>query len=478
MNYDLVVRGGQIATAADVFVADIGIKHGKVAAIAADLPKGAQEIDARGRIVTPGGIDSHCHIEQKSSTGLMSADDFLTGTRSALAGGTTTVVSFAAQHRGDSVRKVVQEYHARAEAKAMIDYSFHLIISDPTEQVLGQELPALIRDGYTSFKIYMTYDALKVSDSQMLDILDVARRDGAFVMVHAENHDAMMWRANKLICQGLTAPKYHAVSRPQAVEREATHRAIALSELASTPLLIVHVSGAEAIEEIRRAQARGVKIYAETCPQYLFLSEEDLDKPGMEGAKCMCSPPPRDKANQEKVWAALQQGVFEVFSSDHSPARYNDPNGKLKFGMKATFKQIANGVPGLEVRLPLLFSEGVMKGRLTLQQFVALTATNAAKLYGLYPTKGSIVVGGDADLVIWDPTRKVTLSQSIMHDAMDYTPYEGRELTGYVATTVSRGEIVWHDGQVTAQPGRGRFLARATSPAIAPIAGTPMPGLS
>jgi dihydropyrimidinase len=467
-EFDLVVRGGTVATAADVFKADIGIRGGRVAALGEGLPKGAEEIDAGGKLVLPGGIDSHCHIEQRTSTGLISADDFYSGTVSAACGGTTTILPFAAQHRGMSVREVVKQYHAAAGPKAVIDYGFHLIVTDPTEQVVGQELPALIKDGYTSFKVYLTYDALKVSDAQLLDVLDVARREQAMVMVHAENHDAMMWRATRLVCEGLTAPKYHAVSRPQPVEREATHRAIALAELAESPVLIVHVSGAEAIEQIRWAQARGNKVYAETCPQYLFLSEEDLDKPGLEGAKCMCSPPPRDKANQEKVWQALAGGVFEVFSSDHSPFRFNDPEGKMKFGLNATFKQIANGVPGLELRLPLLFSEGVRTGRITLQQFVALTATNHARLYGLYPRKGSIVVGGDADLAIWDPELTQTVTQSMLHDAMDYTPYEGRVVTGWPVITLSRGTAVWRDGKVHAQRGRGEFISRGTSSAFRP----------
>ena len=468
-EYDLVVRGGKVATASDVVIADIGVKAGKIAALGEGLARGTEEIDARGRIVTPGGIDSHCHVEQLSSNGLLTADDFYSGTLSAACGGTTTIISFAAQHRGMSVRQVVKDYHAAATPKAVIDYSFHLIISDPTEQVLGQELPALIRDGYTSFKIYMTYDALKLSDHQILEVLDLARREGAMVMVHAENHDCMMWKANKLICEGKTAPKYHAVAKPSAIEREATHRVISLSEVADCPILIVHVSGDEAIQQIRWAQSRGMKVLAETCPQYLFLTEDDLDKPGFEGAKCMCSPPPRDKANQEKVWAALEQGVFTVFSSDHAPYRM-DESGKLKFGPRAHFKQIANGIPGLELRLPLLFSEGVNKGRITLEQFVALTSTNAAKLYGLYPTKGSIAVGCDADIVVWDAERKVKITQSMLHDAMDYTPYEGREITGYPDITISRGEVVWRDGRPHGKRGRGRYHTRGRSPVMEPFA--------
>ncbi|MEX2454215.1 MAG: dihydropyrimidinase [Rhodospirillaceae bacterium] len=465
-SYDLVVRGGRVATASDVFMADIGIRGGRIAALGDGLDAGAEEIDAGGRLVTPGGVDSHCHVEQVSSTGIWTADDWFTATRSAACGGTTTILPFACQHRGQSLRDVVQDYHDRAGPKACVDYAFHLIVSDPTAQVLGQELPALIRDGYTSFKIYLTYDALKLSDRQFLDVLAVARRDGAMVMVHAENNDMILWMAERLIAAGLTAPKYHATARPMLVEREATHRTIALAELVDVPVLIVHVSGAEAIDQIRWAQARGLKVFAETCPQYLFLTEADLDRPGLEGAKHMCSPPPRDAANQEIVWNALAEGVFEVFSSDHAPYRFDDPEGKLKAGPNAHFKQIANGVPGLEVRLPLLMSEGVRGGRISLCDFVALTSTNAAKLYGLYPKKGTIAVGGDADLVIWDETREVTISQSLMHDAMDYTPYEGRTVTGWPDITLLRGRPVWRDRAFAGEAGGGRFHECARPPAL------------
>lgn len=464
--FDLVIRNGHVATSADEFDTDIGITDGKIAAIAQGIDSGAEEIDAGGKLITPGGVDSHCHVEQISSNGVWTADDWFTATRSAACGGTTTIIPFACQHRGDSLRDVVQTYHEMAGPKAVIDYAFHLIVSDPTAQVLGQELPALIKDGYTSFKIYLTYDALMLTDRQFLDVLAVARRDGAMVMVHAENNDMIAWMAERLLQAGLRAPKFHAVARPMLVEREATHRSIALAELVDVPILIVHVSGAEAIEQIRWARDRGLKVYAETCPQYLFLTADGLDKPGLEGAKHMCSPPPRDKANQEIVWRALQDGVFEVVSSDHAPYRFDDPEGKLKAGPDPHFKQIANGVPGLEVRMPLLYSEGVGKGRLSLQEFIALTATNAAKLYGLHPRKGDIVLGGDADMVIWDTDRHVVISQSLMHDNMDYTPYEGIEVTGWPETTLSRGRMVWRNGEFSAEPGSGIFYKCDEPPAL------------
>lgn len=466
-DYDLVIRNGTVATATDTVRCDIGIRDGRVLTLGEGLAAGAQEVDASGHLVLPGGVDSHCHIEQRSSTGIMCADDFYTATVSAVFGGTTTVIPFAAQHRGESLRQVVKEYHACAGPKAVIDYAFHLIITDPTEHVLGQELPALIRDGYTSFKVYMTYDRLKLSDHQMLDTLALARREGALVMVHAENHDMIKWLADRLIERGLGAPRFHAISHARVAEGEATGRAIALAELLDAPLLIVHVSSGEAIDAIRSAQTRGLRIYGETCPQYLFLTAADMEKPGVEGAKFCCSPPPRDEAAQEAVWRGLQNGTFQVFSSDHAPYRF-DASGKLPKGDKTTFKEMANGVPGLELRLPLLFSEGVCRGRIDLNAFVALTATNHAKLYGLHPRKGTIAVGADADIAIWDPDREVVVTSEMIHDNVGYTPYEGRRLTGWPITVISRGRIVVKDGHLAAERGSGRFLPCAQSDAARP----------
>ena len=266
------------------------------------------------------------------------------------------------------------------------------------------------------------------------------------------------WLTEQLEAAGLTAPRYHATSRPAAVEREATHRAISLGEIVGVPILLVHVSARDAIEQIRWAQGRGLPVYAETCPQYLFLTEDDLARPGFEGAKCLCSPPPRDKANQEFVWQGLRGGVFQVFSSDHAPSRYDDPKGKKIRGSDAPFRYVPNGVPGIETRLPLLFSAGVIEGRLDLTTFVALTATNPARLYGLYPRKGTLAIGADADIVIWDPARIDTITNDRLHHAVDFTPYEGMRITGWPEITISRGEIVVRDGAVVGAPGRGEFL--------------------
>lgn len=456
-QFDLVIRNGTVATASDIMQCDVGIKDGKVVMLGRELPAGKKDIDATGKLVLPGGVDAHCHLDQPMEEGLKMADDFESGSISAACGGTTTVIPFAAQAKGQSLRAAVEDYHRRAEGKAVIDYAFHMIVSDPSEQVIKHELPQLVKEGYTSFKIYMTYDDLKLNDRQILELLALARREGAMVMVHAENADCIGWLTEQLEEAGLTAPKYHATSRPMLVEREATHRAIALSELVDVPILIVHVSGQEAIEQIRWAHGHGLRIYAETCPQYLVLTADNLDD-GYHGAKCVCSPPPRDKANQQHVWDGLASGLFTVFSSDHAPFRYDDPEGKKPGGKEVPFRYIPNGTPGLETRMPILFSEGVGKGRIDLNRFVALTATDPAKMYGLYPRKGTIAIGSDADIAIWDPHKEVTVTNAMLHHNVDYTPYEGMHLTGWPEMTISRGELVWDGENVLGKAGRGQFL--------------------
>jgi dihydropyrimidinase len=456
---DLVVRNALVATASDTFHCDIGIKDGCIVQLGRGLPAGQREIDAAGRVVTPGGVDAHCHLDQPMEPPARMADDFESGTRSAACGGTTTVIPFAAQHKGQSLRAAVEDYHRRAEGKAHVDYAFHLIVSDPTPQVLTEELPALIREGYTSFKIYMTYDDLKLNDGQILDVLDVARQHGAMAMVHAENADCIEWLTRRLEAGGRTSPRFHAHSRPMLVEREATHRALALAELVDVPILIVHVSGREAVEQIRTARSHGLKVFAETCPQYLFLTADDLGiDDSYKGAQCICSPPPRDKRNQQVIWDGLADGLFTIFSSDHAPFKYDAPEGKKPDGEEVAFRHIPNGIPGLETRLPLLYSEGVLGGRITLNQFVELTSTNPAKAYGLHPQKGTIAIGSDADLVIWDE-RPVTIRNAELHHEVDYTPYEGIKLQAWPALTLASGEVVWDGQAFKPRLGKGRFLA-------------------
>src|SRR6187397_680917 len=471
MTFDTIIRGGTIATAADTFSCDIGITGGTITALGTNLGDASEIVDASGKLVLPGGIDSHVHLSQPSGPGITMADDFESGTRAAAFGGNTMVLPFAVQQKGESLREVVKQYHAKADGNCYVDVSFHLIIADATDRVLGQELPALVEDGYTSFKVFMTYEGMALSDMEMLNVMSVARETGALVMVHAENYDAIRFLTDRLERAGKTAPRFHGVSRPIPVEREATHRAISLAELVDVPIMIVHVSNGEAMEEIRRAQQRGLKIYGETCPQYLVLTEKDMDGLNMEGARYVCSPPPRDEKSQKECWAGLEQHVFSLFSSDHCPFRYDDPQGKLNPKGRTSFRGVPNGIPGVETRLPILFSEGVVKGRITLEQFVALTSTNHAKMYGLYPKKGSIAVGADADLVIWDPKRKETIRQEILHHGADYPPWEGFEVTGWPLKTILRGRLVFDQGEVLGRPGDGQFLNRALSPYAVPRGG-------
>ena len=314
--------------------------------------------------------------------------------------------------------------------------------------------------GYPSFKVFMTYDDLVLTDRQLLEVFSVAREHGALVMVHAEGYDQIKFMTDRLEREGKTHSYYHAESRPELVEREATHRAISHAELIGIPIMIVHVSGREAMEQIQWARGRGMKIYAETCPQYLVLTADDLKGLNMDmsGAKYVCSPPPRDRASQDAIWRGLEGGVFQTFSSDHCPFRFDDEAGKKHPKARTSFRWVPNGIPGVAARLPILFSEGVAKGRITLSEFVALTSTNHAKMYGLYPRKGSIMIGADADIVLWDADKKVTLTQDLMQHGSDYTPYEGMEVTGWPIKTLLRGELIADEGRIVGAPGMGQFL--------------------
>jgi dihydropyrimidinase len=455
MEFDLVVAGGTVVTAAEQFRADVGIRDGRVAALGTGLA-GQRTIDAGGLLVMPGGVDSHCHIEQLRAGGDADEETWETGSRAALAGGTTSVVSFSTQFKGRPIGPPRAEYRRRA-GRAMVDHAFHQIVTDPTEAVLA-ELPAIVAGGVRSLKVFLTYDPLRLDDRQYLQVLAAARRLGCIVTVHCENYDAIGWMTEALLAAGLTAPKYHAWSRPPVVEREATHRAIALAELVDTPIQIFHVSCPEAAEEVARAQRAGLKVWAETCPQYFVLSAADMDRPGFEGAKFMCSPAPRDAAATAGLWDAIRMGTIDVVSSDHSGWSYGGDRGKRINGEDAPFRDIPNGVPGLAARLPIVFSEGVAKGRIGASDFVRLVSTRPAEIFGLHPRKGSIMPGADADLVLWDPERRVTITQALMQQAIDYTPYEGLEVTGWPVATLLRGQVAMQDGRVQAQPGSGQYL--------------------
>lgn len=472
-DFDLAIRGGTVITASDTIRCDVGVSGGRISALADRITSAARTIDARGLYVMPGGVDSHVHLDQYSGPDVVMADGFESGSRSAAAGGNTTIIPFAMQIKGTSLRACVSDYHKKAEGKALIDYGFHLVISDPTPTVLNQELPALIEDGCTSFKVFMTYDDLVLNDRQLLDVFSVARREGALVMVHAEGYDSIKFLAEKLEAEGRTAPYYHAVSRPEIVEREAAHRAISHAELTDVPIMIVHVSGREAMEQIQWAKARGLKVYAETCTQYITLTAKDLEGLNMDmtGAKYVCSPPPRDAESQKAIWEGIRTGVFTTFSSDHCPFYYDHPKGKLNAKARTSFRWVPNGIPGVETRMPILWSEGVAKGRITANDFVALTSTNHAKMYGLYPRKGTIAPGADADIVLWDPKRREIIRQDILHHGSDYTPWEGFKVKGYPVMTILRGRPVMEEGKILGAPGDGVFLKRAKSPYAVPRGG-------
>ena len=473
--FDMVIRGGTVVTASDTARADIGIQNGRIAALGLDLERGSKEIDATGLLVMPGGIDSHVHLAQPAFGGPAMADGFETGTRSAIAGGNTTVLPFALQGRGESLRQAVEGYHKEADGQSYCDYGFHMIVANPSAATLGQDLPALVASGYTSLKVFMTYDDLVLNDREILEVFDAAGECGALVMVHCEGYDAIRFMTEKLERSGRMAPYYHAVSRPQSVEREAAHRAISHAELTGVPIMIVHVSGREAMEQIRWAQSRGLRIMGETCTQYVSLTAEDLKGLNMDetGSKYVCSPPPRDQQSWEAIWNGIQTGVFQTFSSDHCPFHFEGELGKKNPKARTGFRWVPNGIPGVAVRMPILWSEGVARGRITANQFVALTSTNHARIYGL-TTKGSLAPGFDADIVLWNPERKVTITQDLMEHGADYTPWEGFEVTGWPQTTILRGEVVMDGGRILGRKEQGKFLPRAISPMAGRMAGAPL----
>ncbi len=461
--FDTIVANGTISTAADTYVADIGIKDGVITAIGRGLEGATTVIDATGKDVLPGGIDSHVHIAQPSGDGIEMADDFASGTLSALHGGNTTILPFCMQEKGGSLRAALTDYHAKAEGECYTDVSFHLIISDPSPQLLGQELPAAVADGYTSFKVFMTYENLRLNDAEILATMDVARETGALMMVHCENEDAIRFLCDKFAAESRLEPVSHAYTRPVVAEREATHRAISLAEVVDVPLVIVHVSNGAAMEEIERARSRGRNVIGETCTQYITLTAADLEGMDWEGAKFVCSPPPRDEAEQKKIWSGLERGVFNLFSSDHCPFRYEDDHGKLNPKGREDFRHIPNGIPGVECRLPILFTEGVLKDRISINDFVAMTSTNHAKTYGLYPKKGTIAVGSDADLAIWDRSAGRTIAHADLHDGSDYSPYEGRTVEAWPTTILLRGKVMVDGGTLVGSKGAGAYLPRELS---------------
>jgi len=465
--FDLVIRGGTVVTAGELYAADLGIRHGRVEVVGSALPPGREEVDARGLLVLPGGVDPHCHIEQLSAAGLVNADTFESATASAALGGTTTVIPFVAQHLGTSLAAAAEDYHRRAERGAIVDYAFHLILADPRPEILKEELPPLVRAGHASLKVFLTYDRLKIEDESYLDVLEAARAHGLMVCVHAENHGMIRWMRRRLVERGFRHPRFHVPSHPRIGEVEGIHRAIACAALLDQPIMIFHVSTAEGAAVIHRARGEGRKVWGETCTQYLTLTSAELDRPGIAGAKWICSPPLREPSDQEALWWALEVGTLQCVSSDHAPYRM-DATGKLAKGDNPSFAEIANGMPGLELRLPILFDAMVHGGRGGLCKFVELTATAPAKIYGLHPKKGTIAPGADADLVLWDAERVVTIADAPRRDRAGYTPYAGRTVRGWPRHVLLRGRPIVRDGELLGTPGQGRFLPRSGGRAAVP----------
>jgi dihydropyrimidinase len=452
---DTLIKNGTVVTAAGISKADVAVEGGKIALIGADLKAaGARIIDASECYVIPGGVDVHTHLDTPGFD-TVTADDFESGTRAAACGGTTTIVDFCQQAHGQSLADALRVWHEKAAGKASIDYGFHIIVRDMNDAVEA-ELARLPDEGITSFKLFMAYKGmLGVDDLVLIRALEQARKAGALVMVHAENGDAAYFLQRKYVAEGKTAPKYHAPTRPPRVEAEATARAIALAELVGTSIYIVHLTCRESLEEVVRGRSRGVDVLAETCTHYLYVTKEDLDRDGFEGAKYVFTPPARTREDHEILWHALAHRTLELVSSDHASWNYA---GDKELG-RDDFIKIPNGAPGIEERLTMVY-QGVDQGRLRLPQFVDLTATRPAQIFGLFPRKGTIAVGSDADLVIWDPRRERTIRQAELHHAVDYTLYEGMAVRGAPRTVLRRGDLLVKDETFVGRPGTGEFLRR------------------
>lgn len=451
-----LIKGGTIVTAADTFVADVLVGEGKVLAIGKDLQAGHDRvIEAKGKYVFPGAVDVHTHLDMPFG-GTMSSDDFETGTRAAAMGGTTSLVDFAIQPKGATLRAALETWQEKARGKACIDYGFHVAITDLPDSVLN-EMPEMVEAGVSSFKLFMAYKgSLQVDDATFFKALVKAKECGALISFHGENGDVIDVLVKRMVAAGQTTPRYHALSRPPEAEAEATARAIALAEMADAPIYVVHLSAATALDKVMAARDRGLPVYAETCPQYLLKSIEDYEEPDFGGAKYVCSPPLRDKSNWPRLWAGLANGHLQTVATDHCPFFFK---GQKEMG-RDNFAAIPNGVPGIETRLHLLYTAGVLGGKIGLNKFVDLVSTAPAKLFGLYPAKGTVAVGSDADLVIFDPDVAHVLSASNLHQRIDYTPYEGFKAKGKVATVLSRGETVVENGAFTGRAGAGQFLPR------------------
>jgi dihydropyrimidinase len=454
-----LIKNGRIVTAVDDYHADILIDGERVVLIGENLTMEADKvIDAKDRLVIPGGIDAHTHMDMPFG-GTTSADDFESGTKAAAHGGTTTIIDFAIQNKGQSLYEALDTWHAKAQGKASIDYGFHMIATDLPRERISEMKKLIHNEGVTSFKLFMAYPGvLLVDDATIFRAMVAAGEEGGLICMHAENGVVINEIVQYAIEQGCTAPKFHSLTRPTKAEAEGVNRAIALSEMAGSPVYIVHLSCYDALKKIKEARDEGLPAFAETCPQYLFLDYSHYEGPGFEGAKYVMTPPLREKWNQEELWTGLRMNDLQTVSTDHCPFCFND---QKQLG-KDDFSKIPNGGPGVENRMSLIYNGGVAEGRISVNRFVEITSTAAAKIFGLFPRKGTIAVGSDADIVIFNPNEKMTISAKTHHMRVDYSCYEGKEVKGVPETVLSRGKVVIEGGKYVGKKGDGQYLKRST----------------
>jgi dihydropyrimidinase len=462
----ILIKNGTIVTAGDMVKADVLIDGEKIALIGQDLAgyeKEADEtIDAAGKLLLPGGIDVHTHLDMPFG-GTMTADDFFTGHRGAAFGGTTTHIDFALQPKDGTLKDAIKQWHGKADEKAVIDYGFHAAVTSPNEEMIA-EIPQLIDEGVTSLKIFMAYKGLFMADdTTMFRSLQQAKKAGMLIMTHAENGDMVDILTKQLVAAGKTEPKYHLDAHPAYVEGSASARAIAIAGVADAPLYIVHMSCEESIEQLRIGRKRGIPVMGETCTQYMFKFEDDMRVPGFEGAKWACGPPVRKPKDAEYIWRSLADSTLQAVSTDHCSFWYeggkDGRNGGKELG-KEGFHKIPNGIPGIEDRLYVMWHNGVNSGTITPSRFVEITSTNPAKIFGMYPKKGTISVGSDADIVVWDPEKEHTVSAETHHINTDYNAYEGMKVKGMPVRTIIRGRTVVADGELKVDKGSGKFIRR------------------
>jgi dihydropyrimidinase len=457
----ILIKGGRVITASDDYAADVLISDHRVSRIGRSLEVDADRvIDADGKYLLPGGVDVHTHMDTSfGASDPTTCDDHTTGTIAAAFGGTTTIVDFVVQLPGESFAEALGNWHDKLERnRPVVDVGFHLIVSDLVSGGSRDDLAAIVAEGVPSLKLFMAYPGLvMVDDETLFQTMQIAAETGALVMVHAENGGAIEVLIEQALAEGRTDPKHHALTRPPAMEGEATNRAIQLAHLAGCPLYVVHVTCTDSLEPIERARRAGMRVWGETCPQYLLRDYSDISRPGFEGAKYVYTPPPREAHHREALWDAAARDVLSVVSTDHAPYRFADQ----KTIGKDDFTKIPNGAPGVEERLPILHAAGVRGGRFDLNRLVQLYATTPAKLFGLYPRKGTIAVGSDADIVVFDPAKETTVSVATHHTTCDYSLYEGTEVTGVPELVLVRGEVVVEGGELVAKPGHGQFVKRA-----------------